>query len=77
MDHGRVPATSGDVSFPAYVAATTGAATWALNRWVFHTGMPPEIYIWVQLTIPVALGRLAAGWRVRVAERRRAPFEGV
>ncbi|MBW5252034.1 hypothetical protein JGS39_24045 [Streptomyces sp. P01-B04] len=63
------PPTSGDVAFPAYVTATTGAALWVCNRLVGHP-LPPEIYVWVQLTVPLVMGRLAAVWRVRRTARQ-------
>ena len=56
--------TSADVSFPAYVTATTGAVLYAV-QWVLRRPLPPEIYVWVQLTVPLLMGRGAAAWRVR------------
>jgi len=71
----RAPApASTDVSFPAFVAATAGAATWAGDRiFAALTGdeMPPEIYVWVQLAVPLVMARAAAGWRAR---RKRRPL---
>lgn len=69
----RVPAaapTSGDVSFPAYVTATTGVVLWLGDRLTGDAGLPPEVYVWVQLTVPLLMGRAAAAWRVRRAARR-------
>lgn len=70
-DRGTEPApTSGDVSFPAYVTATTGAVLYVCNR-LIGAPLPPEIYVWVQLTVPLVMGRAAAVWRVRRTERRQ------
>ena len=72
----RLAAKRGDVTGPVYVTATTGVVTWTLNRLVFGdasgAAMPPEVFVWIQLTVPMALGWLAAEWRVRQARRRRA-----
>lgn len=71
----RLAARRVDITAPVYVTATTGVVTYALNRLVFgsaHGGaMPPELYVWVQLTVPMGLGWIAAEWRVRQALRRR------
>lgn len=73
----KLPASRGDVTGPVYVTATTGVVVWTLNRVVFRdsggdAAMPPEIFVWVQLTVPMALGWMAAEWRLRQARRRRA-----
>jgi hypothetical protein len=62
--------TSGDVSFPAYVTATTGVVLWLGDRLAGDAGLPPEVYVWVQLTVPLLMGRAAAAWRVRRAGRQ-------
>jgi len=62
-----------DVTFPTYVTATTGVVTWTVARWVFDSGtIPPEWYIWIQLMVPLAIGRGAAWLRLRSAARRPA-----
>lgn len=71
----RLPARRGDITGPVYVTATTGFITWTLNRVIFGdssgAAMPPEVFVWVQLTVPMGLGWIAAEWRVRTALRRR------
>lgn len=68
----QLPAVPTDVTWPAYVTATTGAGTWAVTHYVFHgANMPPELFIWVQLTIPALLGRVAAAWRLHQARGRQ------
>lgn len=75
-DHGeRVSASRTDVTFPAYSAATTAFVVWLLNRLAFRSDdgsaiMPVEVYAWVQLTVPMAMAKGAAEWRLRRARRR-------
>ena len=49
--------------------ATTGVVVLALERWLFHGALPPEVYLFVQLAIPAACGRLAAEVTYRRAVR--------
>jgi hypothetical protein len=58
--------------------ATTGAALWGMRHFFFHGELPAEIYLWVQLAVPAALGAASAEWSLRRAARRnrdRAPAE--
>jgi hypothetical protein len=50
--------------------ATTGMVLWALDRWLFHGYIPPEVFVFVSLAVPALLGRLGAQWAYRRAQRR-------
>ncbi|MGW2795195.1 hypothetical protein ACWC9H_35460 [Streptomyces sp. NPDC001251] len=63
-------ATRTDVQWPSFVAATTATATWAMNRFVFHGELPPEVAGVVQYGVPLGLGWLAGEIRWRTARRR-------
>lgn len=61
----RAPAVSATLT-----TSTTGVVTWAVARYAFHGMIPPEVYGFVQLGVPAALGWAAScftRWRQRRA----------
>ncbi|NUT27669.1 MAG: hypothetical protein HOV84_17390 [Streptomyces sp.] len=53
-------------------SATTGFVVWAVDRLFFHGGMPPEVYGFLQVTIPSLMGFAGAEfiyWRQKHRQR--------
>jgi hypothetical protein len=40
--------------------STTGVVIWAVAHYAFRGQIPPEVYGWLQLAVPTALGLLSA-----------------
>jgi hypothetical protein len=62
----RAPAVSATLT-----TSTTGVVTWVVARYAFHGMIPPEVYGFVQLAVPAALG-WAASCLMRCRQRRAA-----
>lgn len=45
--------------------ATIGLALWSLERFVFQSGVPTEVYVFVQWIVPAAGGVLVGLWQRR------------
>lgn len=61
----RGPATTATA-----VTSTSALVVSMLDRYVFHGQTPPELYAWLQLVVPAALGTLSAEWAQRRAARQ-------
>lgn len=67
------PARPGpQVAAASMTSATTGFVVWAVDRLFFHGGMPPEVYGFLQVTIPSLMGFAGAEfiyWRQKHRQR--------
>lgn len=52
------------------VTATTGVVLWSLESFAFHGSVPPPVYAFVMLGVPMLCGRLSAELAYRRALRR-------
>lgn len=69
MTEERIPAAvPTDITFPMYVTATSGLVTAGITRWIGQ--IPPELYLWIQLTVPLVMGWVSAKARLRLAHNR-------
>lgn len=62
--------TSAPVAAAAFTSSTTAFVVWLVNAVVFHgQPMPPEVYGFLQIAVPAAMG--FAGAEVVYWQRRR------
>lgn len=58
------------VNAASLTTATVGVTLWAIERYAFQGGVPPEVAAFVVLAVPALCGRLGAELAYRRARRR-------
>lgn len=60
------------IAAASVTSATTAFVVWTVDRLVFHGGgMPPEVYGFLQIAVPSAMGFLGAEFVYWRQQRRR------